>query len=246
MKRKQRRALRARADDIEDRSTDHGPGRPGGPAGFTKPRKRPKANAEYMRRLRKQRPELHRLVLTGAISVYQATVAAGFRAGRRKLVVPAQCDISGIAEMRLWLGPLAGDEEERRLWFEHRTRLLEWFGGNGRRPQAWWRYEAPFKYPGFSREKSALWEAGLLGAEEAAQLEQEWREEFVRSLAPDFSFHDGPRGILTGREAHIAHLVFHDVPAELVERWAAEPPEPPKEESEPVPAAESTPAPDAG
>jgi hypothetical protein len=176
-----------------------------------------------LRRLRKGSPELHRLVLEGVLTPYRAAVAAGFRrrSGRQPKLPADESNINRIQEMRLWLGPLAGDEEERRLWFEHRIRLLEWFGGNGRRPQAWWRYEAPFKYPGFNREKSALWEAGLLGEEEVARLEQEWREEFVRSLAPGFSFHDGPRGILTGREAHIAHLVHHDVPVALAERWAA-------------------------
>jgi hypothetical protein len=55
-----------------------------------------------------------------------------------------------------------------------------------------------------------------LDAAEARELEDVWREEFDRSLAPDFTFRD-----LSGREAHIAHLVFHDVPAALAEQWAA-------------------------
>ena len=92
---------------------------------------------------------------------------------------------------------------------------MQLFAHGGRRPQAWWKFEAPFKYPGFNLERSALWAAGLLGAAEARELEASWREEFDRSLAPDFTFLG-----LTGREAHIAHLVFHDVPAALAEQWA--------------------------
>jgi len=46
-------------------------------------------------------------------------------------------------------------------------------------------------------------------------LEQDWRQEFDRSLAPDFNYLG-----LRGREALIAHLVHHDVPAALAERWA--------------------------
>jgi hypothetical protein len=52
---------------------------------------------------------------------------------------------------------------------------------------------------------------------EARELEASWREEFYKSLAPDFTFGDS----LTGHAAHIAALVFHDVPAALAERWAS-------------------------
>jgi hypothetical protein len=70
---------------------------------------------------------------------------------------------------------------------------------------------------------SERWEAGLLGKNEARQLEEKWHREFLRSLTPGFTFDDGPRGVLTGREAHIAHLVLHDVPPSLCEYWAATP-----------------------
>ena len=94
--------------------------------------------------------------------------------------------------------------------------MMELFAHNGRRPLAWWRFEAPFKYPGFNLERSSLWAAGLLGAAEARALEQDWREEFDRSREAGFTFQG-----LSGWDAHITYLVFHDVPPELAEAWAA-------------------------
>jgi hypothetical protein len=42
----------------------------------------------------------------------------------------------------------------------------------------------------------------------------------MRSLEKDFTFYERGR-FISGREAHIAHLVFHDVPHELCEHWAS-------------------------
>jgi hypothetical protein len=132
--------------------------------------------------------------------------------------------ITLLQEQELWLGPshrgsvFKDDEERRRAWFEHRDRLLQLFAHDGRRPQAWWRYESQIPWPGFDLERSTLWSAGLLGVTEARALEQRWREEFDRSLAPGFSF----RGH-NGWEAHLQYLIFHDVPADLCELWAAAP-----------------------
>src|SRR5262249_6606266 len=80
--------------------------------------------------------------------------APGFPPARRRLVIMARNrtsrgQLGGIAEMELWLGPFPhlppafdSDEQRRELWFRHRDRLMEQFGAHGRRPQAWWRYEA--------------------------------------------------------------------------------------------------------
>jgi hypothetical protein len=225
----QQLAKRARIYDAQERASDHGIGRPGGPTGWRKPRA-PSAigNAARMRRLRKQAPALHAKVLAGTITVWEAVAMAGFnRPQQHKPTV--ERTITSLQEQELWLGAshrgslFASDEERRRQWVKHRDRLMQLFANNGRRPQAWWRYEAPFKYPGFNRERSALWEAGLLGAAEAQELERSWHEEFNRSLEPGFIFNDGPRGELSGWEAHIAHLVACDVPADLCELWAAAP-----------------------
>jgi hypothetical protein len=227
MESKQRLAKRARIYDQIERASDHGIGHPPGPTGWRKPRAPPATgNAAKLRRLRKLHPELHARVMSGELTVGKAATMAGFHTPKKPKPV-VERTISRLQEQELWLGrsqhgsTFASDEERRSLWFEHRDRLMQLFANNGRRPQAWWKFEAPFTYPGFNQEKSTLWAAGLLGAAEARTLEEDWRQEFDRSLAPGFTFNDGPRGVLTGWEAHIAHLVSHDVPADLAEQWAA-------------------------
>lgn len=42
--------------------------------------------------------------------------------------------------------------------------------GPGRRPIAWWVCEGRSRYPGFDREKLALYEAGLLREDEIREL----------------------------------------------------------------------------
>jgi hypothetical protein len=86
--------------------------------------------------------------------------------------------LDGIAEMDLWLGPspylapvFDSDEQRRELWFRHRDQMMEQHGSRGRRPVAWWRYEAcELRWPGYDRERSTLYEAGLLGEAERAEL----------------------------------------------------------------------------
>jgi hypothetical protein len=187
---------RARIYDAQERASDHGIGHPGGPTGWRKPRAPPATGAAAkLRRLRKLHPELWRRVMAGELTV---------------------------GKMELWLGIshrgslFASEEERRRQWFEHRDRLLQLFAHNGRRPQAWWCYESPVPWPGFNLEKSTLWAARLLGTAEARHLEEHWRSAFDESLAPGFTFQG-----LTGRDAHVAFLVFNDVPAALAEEWAA-------------------------
>src|SRR5262249_27047878 len=70
-------------------------------------------------------------------------------------------------------------------------------------------------------ERSTLWRAGVLSAEEKAELEREWRREFETVQTPDFSMNTGCE-ILTGARAQTAHYRWADVPAELVQRWTAE------------------------
>ena len=80
----------------------------------------------------------------------------------------------------------------------------------GRRPLAWWQYDAPVtvKWPGYERERSTLWQAGLLlGDDERAALEAEWRREL------DFAQR------LPAGERRAAHYAWADIPEGLLRRW---------------------------
>jgi hypothetical protein len=143
---------------------------------------------------------------------------------------PHRGELSHTQELELWLGAshhgLAFDSNEQRraAWFRHRDRLMRWFAKNGRRPEGWWRYEAPegLRYPGYDRERSVLYQAGVLGEEEARELQDWWRKEFDRSWDPHFFFCAGPGKIFTGAVARQKHYLWADLPAELCEKWTAE------------------------
>jgi hypothetical protein len=132
-----------------------------------------------------------------------------------------------VAAMELILGPPSNQrsafgsrEQLRRSWEEHREELLQ-RARPGRRPQAWWEFETLFSYPGFERERSYLWRADLLSAQERAALEAEWRAEFDRSYGAEF-FVAMDNGILEGADARRAHLAWADVPMELRQQWRGE------------------------
>ena len=182
-----------------------------------------------LRRLRKGFPELHGLVLAGKLTAYQAAVAAGFRGRKRQRpVVVNTAAITPLQEMELWLGAshhgssFASEEERRRIWEAHRERLIRWWGTDGRRPQAWWRYDAPnIPYPGYARERSLLYEHGLLGEAEARALVADWKVEFERASQPDFFFIAGPGEIYQGAVARQKHFAWADIPSALVQQWEA-------------------------
>jgi hypothetical protein len=118
------------------------------------------------------------------------------------------------------------DEERREAWEQHCDRLMAQCD-DGWRPQAWWDFDAPFPRPRDSNyAKAALWEAGLLFAEEAAMLEARWREKFDRAQAPDFQFctgHDPKRNCaawLNGDAARRAHYRWAGIPHALIKRWS--------------------------
>jgi len=211
-------------------ASDQGPGHPPRPTGL-RPSRAPRAtgNAAVLRRLRKGFPELHGLVLAGKLTAYQAAVAAGFRGRKRQRpVVVNTAAITPLQEMELWLGAshhgssFASEEERRRIWEAHRERLIRWWGTDGRRPQAWWRYDAPnIPYPGYARERSLLYEHGLLGEAEARALVADWKVEFERASQPDFFFIAGPGEIYQGAVARQKHFAWADIPSALVQQWEA-------------------------
>jgi hypothetical protein len=143
---------------------------------------------------------------------------------------PRRGRLSAAAELDLWMGPAAhrplsfdSDEQRRQLWFRHRDRLMQWFGSRGRRPMAWWRYEAgDLRYPGYDREQSTLWEAGLLAEAERTELLAFWREEFDRACAPGFSECKSQGSVLYGTTARRSRWRWADIPRSLLLAWLAE------------------------
>jgi hypothetical protein len=136
--------------------------------------------------------------------------------------------LSATQEMAFWLGTpatFASEDEARELWFVHRDRLLELFGRPGRKPMAWWKYEAAehgLTWPGYDLERSTLFAANLLTEEEHSQLLVGWRREFEKAQAANFSLTLSPERILHGQAARAAHYRWADIPAPLVRRWSVE------------------------
>jgi hypothetical protein len=137
--------------------------------------------------------------------------------------------LSAAAVMDLWLGPaadqppaFASDDERRALWLRHRDELMNWYGGHGHRPMAWWRYySGDIRFPGPDRERSTLFEAGVLSERERVELVKDWRVEFDRAHAPDFFLCEGPGRFLYGAAARCAHFEWADIPCALVDDWTA-------------------------
>jgi hypothetical protein len=89
----------------------------------------------------------------------------------------------------------------------------------------WWLYESPFQnpqHPGIDHERSILYEfSDVLSADERAELEAQWRQDFERSWSPNFSFYaDGK--IYSGDDARWGHWLFVDLPPPLLDKWMAE------------------------
>jgi hypothetical protein len=135
--------------------------------------------------------------------------------------------LTGWEELSLEYGearyhrPGFGDDDARReAWFRHRDWLMARCR-RGRRPEAWWDYEAPIPRPDdFDYQKAALWEANLLTPEERTELEGEWRADFEDAQTPDFWLCVGPGENLSGAAAQRAWYRDRGIPRELVRRWS--------------------------
>src|SRR5262245_28518771 len=123
------------------------------------------------------------------------------------------------AEMQeLWLGGnsngwsmFADETELKAAWEKYREPVMAMFVRDGLRPAAWWRYDAPIPYPGDERERSALYEAGIVTGEERRELEASWRQAFEEAYSPGY-----------GADRRRKHLRDIDLPASLRKRWIAE------------------------
>ena|SRR5215471_1739778 len=60
--------------------------------------------------------------------------------------------------------------------------MMRLWATNGRRPMAWWCFDAPglgLKWPGRDREQSYLFEAGVLSETECDELLRFWRRDWA-------------------------------------------------------------------
>jgi hypothetical protein len=140
---------------------------------------------------------------------------------------PYRGKLTHTQEMELWLGPshhgsaFRSRTELHQAWLKHRDRVMAAHAKWGRRPMAWWEFEAPFPRPS-DRERSALFEAGLLGVEEREQLVAWWRRQFERAYEPLFFHCDGPGRVFSGAVGRQKHYGWADIPRSLLRQWSAE------------------------
>jgi hypothetical protein len=122
---------------------------------------------------------------------------------------------------RRWSDAFRDEQHCRLVWVCNRDDLLAGYPP-GRRPQAWWHFDAGgLRYPGYDAEPASLWEAGLLSETERAALERSWQREFARAFAPNF-FHCERGGNLKGVRARRAHFRWMGAPRALLARWVKE------------------------
>ena len=89
------------------------------------------------------------------------------------------CGLTLSELQELWLGahPTTGSHFRSRedlvaAWEAGRAVVMRLWGSHGRRPMGWWEFDAgDLKHPGYDRERSVLWRAGVLSAVECAELE---------------------------------------------------------------------------
>jgi hypothetical protein len=180
-----RRRARAQADEIADKQNLFGSGRPDG---VKRRPQRPTGNARQalLRRLRRDHPELHRLVLAGTLSPFRAAVAAGFR----KKPGPRPRPIDPLEEghpdvlLELWLGPghhgslFDTRAQLQAAWNRHKDEVLRLWGSHCRRPQGWWEFEAgDLERPDdYDDEPAFLLKHGMLSEAECAEFEANERK----------------------------------------------------------------------
>ena len=139
---------------------------------------------------------------------------------------PRRGHVGSAQWLELWLGPCGAKsvfKDRQQLadaWQRARDRMLASLAP-GRRPQAYYEFEFNGLRPPYDTERSVLWRMGLLTTDEKTALEAEWKAEFEKAQAPDFTLNDGGGELLVGDCARAAHYRWADIPDKLVKRWTA-------------------------
>ena len=137
------------------------------------------------------------------------------------------CGLTFGQLQELWLGCgesgslFSGEEELRAAWDRARGVVMRIWANNGRRPQAWWYFDAPglgLTWPGYDRQQSYLFARNVLSETERTELLRFWRREFERAQTADFTMNTGAE-VLHGIRARRAHYAWADIPCELIEAW---------------------------
>jgi hypothetical protein len=172
------------------------------------------------------RKDLVEAIRKGHVSAYTVAVELGWtkrpeplgtgslnvtRRRQHQLRALAGDGLAGNQIQELWLGPshdgsyFGSREELEQAWEANRDEVMRLFANNGRRPLAWWQFDAPklgLKWPGLDREQSYLYDHDILDEAECTELVRSWRREFDRDHSP-------------------AHLNWADVPQSLRQQWLA-------------------------
>src|SRR5215472_4058749 len=128
------------------------------------------------------------------------------------------CGLTYSELQELWLGPCNGGsvfdtpEQLRDAWIRGRAVVMRLWARGGRRPQAWWCFEAPglgLTWPGYDAEPAYLFERNVLEKTECEQLLAGWRRDFEDAC------------LLEDAVARRKHLDWAGVPHSLRRQWQA-------------------------
>jgi hypothetical protein len=210
------------------------------------PRPTGTSTAYFLKRLKADgHTKLLAAVKSNQISAFAAAVEVGYvtrpknlgtgstRQAQRRALTLARIKgsplVGDFAEcLELWLGPgrggsLFGNKAQLQdAWRRNREVVMRLYACDGRRPQAWWAFEADEDYPGHDSERAWLYEHGCLGEDEKRELVRYWRQEFENAFDPDFFIAIRPDKFLNGASARREHFKWADIPKSLVDKWTAE------------------------
>jgi hypothetical protein len=156
------------------------------------------------------------------------------------VTMPAKRRTSKSRDLSLWQiwsltcgdsvfpGEFDSDEDRRAAWERHRDELLT--ESRGRRPAAWWDYDAEIERPkDRDLETPVLYDAGLLSEAEIAELMPQWREHYDKAQEPGFEYCIGTAkpgdtfaSWIKGPAAKRAHYRWAGIPREIIKRFNAE------------------------